>query len=92
MILSDIGEIVKSEWLKSPAIRPDMNLQSDQYVIMPNHIHGIIVIGGNEYNKYGNKNNMDNRGRREAMHGVSTSGPNNVISHHYETNNKGPQI
>jgi len=29
MTLSKIGEIVKSEWLKSPEIRSDMNLELD---------------------------------------------------------------
>ena len=29
MILSEIGDIAKTEWLKSPEIRPDMNLRLD---------------------------------------------------------------
>lgn len=73
MKISEIGEIVKSEWLKSPKIRPDMNLELDEYVIMPNHIHGIIKIGENEYNKFDNENIMDRRCSRDAMHGVSTT-------------------
>jgi REP element-mobilizing transposase RayT len=50
MTLSQIGEIVQSEWLKTPELRQDMNLWLDEYVIMPNHFHGIIVIGENQYN------------------------------------------
>ncbi len=42
MHLSPIGEIVAEEWLKTPQIRPNVLL--DEWVIMPNHIHGIIVI------------------------------------------------
>ena len=42
MILSNYGAIVKDEWLKTPAIRKNIDL--DYYVIMPNHIHGIIII------------------------------------------------
>lgn len=61
MFLSELGEIVVAEWLKTPIIRPDMNLVMDEFVVMPNHFHGIIVIGKNEYNT-----------RRDAMHGVST--------------------
>jgi REP element-mobilizing transposase RayT len=52
MNLSAIGEIAASEWLKSPEIRPDMKLELDEYIIMPNHIHGIIRIKENEYNKF----------------------------------------
>lgn len=52
--LSDIGEIVKNEWLKTPELRPDMNLVLDEWVIMPNHFHAIIVIGENRYNTVNN--------------------------------------
>ena len=58
MILSEIGEIAKREWLKSPEIRPDMNLTLDEYIIMPNHIHGIIQIGRNSFNKLGSSNDL----------------------------------
>lgn len=44
MILSEIGRIVKEEWFATPKIRPNMNIEMDAFVIMPNHIHGIIVI------------------------------------------------
>ena len=40
--LSEIGKIVKEEILKTPQIRPNVSL--DQWIIMPNHIHAIIVI------------------------------------------------
>ncbi len=42
MILSDWGEIVKAEWLKSFEIRAELFL--DEYVIMPDHMHAIVVI------------------------------------------------
>lgn len=38
-----------------------MNLELGEFVVMPNHIHGIITIGDNIYNRC-----------RDAMHGVST--------------------
>ena len=40
--LSKIGEIVKNEWLNTKQIRKNIDL--DEWVVMPNHIHGIIVI------------------------------------------------
>jgi putative transposase len=64
MILSNIGEIAQNEWLKTPEIRPDMNLTLGEFVVMPNHFHAIIVIGENEYNRC-----------TDAMHRVSTFGP-----------------
>lgn len=42
MILSGIGEIVRQEWIKTFQIRK--NLILDEWVIMPNHFHAIIVI------------------------------------------------
>jgi putative transposase len=40
--LSPIGEIVAEEWQKTPQIRPNVRL--DAWVIMPNHLHGILII------------------------------------------------
>lgn len=53
---TEIGKIAESEWLKTPSIRPDMHLELDEFVVMPNHFHAIIWIGINDYNR----NNIDN--------------------------------
>ena len=42
MRLNEIGKIVEEEWLRTENIRPGIEL--DVFVIMPNHVHGIIVI------------------------------------------------
>ena len=42
MKLSEIGEIAEKYWLEIPQHFPFVKL--DSFVIMPNHIHGIIVI------------------------------------------------
>jgi putative transposase len=42
VILSPIGQIVADEWQKTPKIRPYVSL--DEWIIMPNHVHGIIII------------------------------------------------
>ncbi len=52
MSLSEIGRIAESEWIKTPGIRPDMNLKLGEFVVMPDHFHGIIIIGKNEFNRY----------------------------------------
>ncbi|MBK8703936.1 MAG: glucose-6-phosphate dehydrogenase [Saprospiraceae bacterium] len=57
---TEIGEIAQQEWFKTPQLRPDMHIELGEFTVMPNHIHGIIMIGENEYNS-----------RRDAMHGVS---------------------
>lgn len=63
MILNELGRFVHSEWEKSTVMRPDMNLGLGAFVAMPNHFHGILIIGENEHNT---------DPRRDAMHRVST--------------------
>ena len=42
MVLNELGIIVQSEWLKTTSIRSNVDL--DFYVVMPDHLHGIIII------------------------------------------------
>ncbi|MCJ7459093.1 MAG: transposase [candidate division Zixibacteria bacterium] len=42
MELNERGIIVKREWLKTAELRKDIIL--DEYIIMPNHFHGVILI------------------------------------------------
>jgi REP element-mobilizing transposase RayT len=42
MRLNHCGEIVQNEWENSARIRNEIEL--DAFVVMPNHVHGIIVI------------------------------------------------
>jgi len=51
MMLNDLGELARDEWIKTPILRTDMNLNLDEFVIMPNHIHAILYIGSNQFNK-----------------------------------------
>ena len=42
MALNQYGDIVKNSWLDLPNHHENIGL--DQFIIMPNHIHGIIII------------------------------------------------
>lgn len=42
MLLNEFGNIARNEWLETPKIRP--NIKLGEFIIMPNHIHGIIWI------------------------------------------------
>jgi putative transposase len=42
MQLSECGQIASNEWLRSQDIRQEINF--DAWVIMPNHIHAIVLI------------------------------------------------
>jgi REP element-mobilizing transposase RayT len=43
MQLSEAGEIVEEEWLRGAELRSQIML--DAFVVMPNHFHGIVIIG-----------------------------------------------
>ncbi|AFY91441.1 transposase [Chamaesiphon minutus] len=45
MILNDAGKLVSEEWLALPERFPAIIL--DEFVVMPNHFHGIIYISPN---------------------------------------------
>ena len=40
--LSPIGEIVTHEWTRTPTVRRHVDL--DAFVVMPNHVHAILVL------------------------------------------------
>ncbi|WP_181305145.1 transposase [Rufibacter sp. XAAS-G3-1] len=44
MHLNAFGQIAYQEWLNTPAVRPNVSL--DVFVVMPNHLHGILLITG----------------------------------------------
>jgi putative transposase len=67
MQLNELGKLVELEWQKSIELRPDMNLYLDEFVVMPNHFHAIIVIGENQYNT-----------DRDATLSVSNGSENNI--------------
>jgi len=42
MVLNNVGRIVVDEWIKTVLIRDEIQL--DEWVVMPNHFHGIVWI------------------------------------------------
>ena len=70
--LSEIGEIVFEEWLNTPRVRPNVFL--DDFIIMPNHIHGIVGIKevGDVVETHSNINDFGHPHGRDTVHRVST--------------------
>lgn len=46
MRTSDLGVIADEEWWRTVAVRAHVELRSGEFVVMPNHIHGIVHIVG----------------------------------------------
>ena len=42
IVLNPIGKIVDDEWRLSATLRDEIEL--DEWVVMPNHVHGVVVI------------------------------------------------
>ncbi len=58
MALNELGKIVSAEWQHVSTVR--RNVKLDQFVVMPNHIHGLVIIescinGDNSRNTTGNR-------------------------------------
>lgn len=47
MILNLLGQIAAEEWFKTSPLRPYVELSADEFVVMPNHVHGILHINAN---------------------------------------------
>lgn len=58
MVLSEIGELAKTYWIKIPEHFPNVYLNA--FVVMPNHIHGIIIIDKPYFGNKTTLNNVDN--------------------------------
>ena len=69
MHLSEIGEIAQKFWIDIPNHFPAAGL--DEIIVMPNHIHGIVVI-----DKCGHGRNDC----RDAACGVSTTTDNHITT------------
>lgn len=74
MVRNPVGEIVNQFWLEIPLHFPMAEL--DCHIVMPNHVHGIIIIHdmGDVENAVGNA----------YMHSLQQPG-NNKIPHQYRT-------
>ena len=51
MRLNDWGRIVEEEWQQSAIIRQEITL--DEFIVMPNHLHGIVCITNNVVGAHG---------------------------------------
>ena len=44
MQLNALGDIARREWFKTAALRANVELYEDEFVVMPNNVHGIVWI------------------------------------------------
>lgn len=75
MVLNGYGEIATFCWAEIPAHYP--NVELDLYVIMPNHMHGIIVIYDDDFGRDISRpyNNRDTVGTPYMASGAQSKRP-----------------
>ena len=77
MMLNEIGNIVEEEWIYMGKKRSNIIL--DKFIVMPNHLHGVVCIDSNDLEKYGRRGttcrargadikNQSNTNRRYSVH------------------------
>jgi REP element-mobilizing transposase RayT len=44
MHVNDVGRIVKDEWLRTGTLRSYVRVLPQEFVVMPNHVHGIVWL------------------------------------------------
>ena len=44
MRLNEVGRLVKDEWLRTGTMRPNVRVIPQEFVVMPNHVHGIVWL------------------------------------------------
>jgi hypothetical protein len=82
MNLSKIGIIADILWHEIKKHAP--NIELGEFVVMPNHVHGILILHGNNDN--GNDNNDDDNNDDvivETTHALSLQSHNSHNSHNY---------
>lgn len=74
MVLNEYGTIAYHEWIRTSELRK--NVELDVFVIMPNHLHGIILL-----------NTTTRRGELHSPNlDVTNIDPNKLHSPHLDTN------
>ena len=46
MRVNDVGRLVQNEWLRTGTMRPNVRVVPQEFVVMPNHVHGIVWLFG----------------------------------------------
>jgi putative transposase len=74
MRLNDAGEIVRDEWFRTAALRPYVLLDDDEFVAMPDHVHGIVrIVDGVE-----ERHHTEERRRRTVLEQFGKPVPRSV--------------
>jgi putative transposase len=80
MCLSEFGNVVAEEWTRSREIRREIEL--DEWALMPNHVHGIVVITADLVGPRSEQTEVGTHGRaslRTAAHNLGRAFLRNAV-------------
>ena len=86
MILSEIGKIANQFWQEIPAHFPFVNL--DEFVVMPNHVHGILEINKNCFGNINCRDEALPRLGNNERYGVNQQHQNEILQYQDEIKNQ----
>lgn len=66
VLLSRLGQEVEASWEEIPAHH--RNVELDEYVVMPNHVHGIIILNDVKDESYSSRRDVQLNVSTEATH------------------------
>ena len=74
MVLNEYGQVAFNEWMKTPEVRP--NVELGEFVVMPNHVHGIvrITVRGELHSPYNEGESHSPNCDGESSNGESSNG------------------
>ncbi len=91
MKLNEMGIIAQNEWLKTPSIR--QNVELGNFVVMPNHLHGIIILTeldrGESHSPQQSSNNDGNGESHSPQQSSNNDGNGESHSPQQSSNNGG---
>lgn len=65
MVLNEVGRMVHEMWLAVERFHPEYHL--DEFVIMPNHVHGLVRIMGNADMVRGKPDGLLKKGKPDGL-------------------------
>jgi putative transposase len=74
IVLSTYRKIAFAEWFKPSGIRQEIELHDDEFVVMPNHIHGIVWISTEDETLVSSSNKRSNLTINNSNPGVRATG------------------
>ena len=90
MVLNEHGRIARDEWVRAGGLRAEIEL--GQFVVMPNHLHGIVIIRRNAVGATGRSPLQTRRGPQPKSLGAFVAGFKPAVTRRINKLNDSPGV